>query len=215
MKTRRGRSPGCARSAGAAACRRRRSGPVVEAVGRSRPAEPVGAGGCCRSGARPAPSAARRYCRRRTRHAQAVARDPDARNPSRCAQRAPLGFGQRREIAHAPSRCGRDTRPRRARAGRRSGEQRGLARAGFADDRQHLARPQVEGHVAAGRTAPKRLARPSATSRGGLWSALVIRNAESGRHAAGRRPAAHAPARRRSARANMTRAWPSIPGSRE
>jgi hypothetical protein len=66
-------------------------------------------------------------------------------------QRAPLGFGQRREIAQ---RAVAQPVAHRARVGRQQAgdqvQQRRLAGAGFADDRQRLALLEFEGDFAAG-----------------------------------------------------------------
>ena len=114
--------------------------------------------GCGHSAGRPRPSAARRHCRRRRRPCA-------ARRPRVLMNDAPVGAQQ-----HPPARVGQGidihqlAQPdRHSRRGLRSGaswperqrQQRRLARAGFANDAQHLAGPKLEIHIGDQGDAPR------------------------------------------------------------
>ena len=72
--------------------------------------------------------------------------------PVGAKQKPPLGFAEGCEIAHhAVAHPVRHTPRARRQLRRQQLQQRRLARAGFADDRQHLAGIERKGHVAAGR----------------------------------------------------------------
>ena len=118
----------------------------------------------------------------RHRHAQALRRILMHIAPVGAEQKAPLGLAKLGEIAHhAVAHPVRDSPGVRRKLRRQQLQQRGLARAGFADHRQHLAGIERERNVAAGRSAGRRSCRglPPTSSGWSLSCALTLSHAPS------------------------------------